>query len=70
LVFFRRRKNTARKGQDDFSTPPDYYAQAQQGAIPKTEKYSDTPQTPYTPQQYAAPVEIGESRPAAPVEIG
>jgi hypothetical protein len=73
LLFFWRRESTVRKGQDGFSTPPDYYSQspaAQQGAIPKMEMYSDAPQTLSTPQQYAAPVEIGEPRPAPPVEIG
>jgi hypothetical protein len=57
------------KGQDNFVTPPDYYAQnpaGQYGETPKVEKYAYP-----SSQQYVAPVEVsGQSKPAPPVEIG
>jgi len=70
-TFFRRRRHAREKGQENFVTPPDYYAEA-----PATQ-YADTPKadTYYAGQQqmqqpYVAPVEIGQSKPSPPVEIG
>jgi hypothetical protein len=69
VLFFRRRRHAGVKGQDNFVTPPDYYAQnpaGQYGETPKVEKYAYP-----SSQQYVAPVEVsGQSKPAPPVEIG
>ncbi|KAE9370251.1 hypothetical protein N431DRAFT_492375 [Stipitochalara longipes BDJ] len=72
FMFFRRRRHAHGKEQENFVTPPDYYAQAPAapyGEGPKVGEYSYPGAQPT--QQYVAPVEIsGHSKPAPPVEIG